>query len=50
MFELLHGVRETLVIYPKKPGQRHPSVSKTLSTLNAEQEQLVTTLGLDRYL
>ena len=50
MFELLHGIRETLVIYPKKPGQRHPSVSKTLSTLNAEQEQLVTTLGLDRYL
>lgn len=50
MFELLGGIRETLVIYPTRPGQRHPSVAKTLSTLNAEQEQLATALDLRRYL
>ncbi len=50
MFELLGGIRETLVIYPKKQGQRHPSTARTLSTLSAEQEQLVTALDLRRYL
>ena len=49
MFDLLGGIRETLVIYPKKPGQRHPSTARALSTLNAEQEQLVTALDLRRY-
>jgi transposase len=49
MFDLLGGIRETLVIYPKKPGQRHPSTARALSTLNAEQEQLVTALELRRY-
>jgi transposase len=50
MFELLGGVRETLVIYPKKRGQRHPSTARSLSTLSPEQEQLLTTLDLRRYL
>ena len=49
MFELLGGIRETLVIYPKKPGQRHPSTARALSTLSAEQEQLVAALELRRY-
>jgi transposase len=49
MFDLLGGIRETLVIYPKKPGQRHPSTARALSTLSAEQEQLVTALELRRY-
>ena len=50
MFELLGGIRETLLIYPKKQGQRHPSTARTLSTLNAEQEGLLTILNLRRYL
>ena len=50
MFELLGGIRETLVIYPKKQGQHHPSTARTLSTLSAEQEQLVTALKLRCYL
>jgi transposase len=50
MFELLGGIRETLVIYPKKQGQRHPSTARALSTLNPEQEQLLATLDLRRYL
>ncbi len=50
MFELLGGIREALVIYPKKQGQRHPTIARTLSTLTAEQEQLLTALDLRRYL
>jgi len=50
MFELLGGIRETLVIYPKKQGQRHPTTVRALSTLNSEQEQLLTLLDLRRYL
>ena len=49
MFDLLGGIRETLVIYPKRPGQRHPSTARALSTLSAQQEQLVTALELRRY-
>jgi hypothetical protein len=50
MFELLGGIREALVIYPKKQGQRHPTTARTLSTLSAEQEQLLMALDLRRYL
>jgi transposase len=50
MFDLLGGIRETLVIYPTKQGQRHPSTARALSTLNAEQQQLVSLLDLRRYL
>jgi transposase len=50
MFELLAGIRETLVIYPKKQGQHHPATARALSTLSAEQEQLVAALDLRRYL
>jgi transposase len=50
MFELLGGIRETLVIYAKKPGQRHPSTARSLSTLSIEQEELLTCLDLRRYL
>src|ERR1039457_4948868 len=41
MFELLGGIRETLVIYPKTQGQHHPSVARALSTLSPEQKQLI---------
>jgi transposase len=50
MFESLGGIRETLVIYPKKQGQRQPSTARALSTLNPEQEQLVSLLNLRRYI
>jgi len=50
MFELLGGIRETLVIYPKKQGQRHPSSARALSTLSPEQENLLNILNLRRYL
>jgi transposase len=50
MFELLGGIRETMVIYPKTQGQHHPTVARTLSTMSPEQKQLLTILQLDRYL
>jgi transposase len=50
MLELLGGIRETLVIYPKKPGQRRPRTARAVSTLSAEQEHLLTALNLRRYL
>lgn len=49
MFELLSGIRETLVIYPKKRGQRHPTTARSLSTLSADQERLLNALTLRRY-
>ena len=49
MFDLLGGIRETLVIYPKKRGQRHPSTARALSTMSTEQAQLFTALDLRRY-
>ena len=50
MFELLAGIRETLVIYPKTQGQRQPSTARALSALNPEQENLLAVLNLRRYL
>lgn len=50
MFESLGGIRETLVIYPKRQGQRHPTTARALSTLRPEQEQLLSLLDLRRYL
>src|ERR1700722_18829401 len=50
MFELLGGIRETVVIYPKSQGQRQPSIARSLSTLSSEQEQLLASLDLCRYL
>ena len=49
MFESLGGIRETLVIYPKRQGQRHPTTARALSTLSPEQEQLLDLLDLRRY-
>jgi transposase len=49
MLELLGGIRETLVIYPKKPGQRHPRTARALSTLSPEQEQILAHLELQTY-
>jgi transposase len=49
MFESLGGIRETLVIYPKKQGQRHPTTARALSTLSPEQEQVLDLLDLRRY-
>ena len=50
MFELLGGIRETLVIYPRKPGQKKHPTKASLSTLSEEQQTLLNTLQLQRHL
>ena len=50
IFELLGGVRETLVIYPRKPGQHKHPTRTSLSTLSEEQEKLLDALDLRHYL
>jgi len=50
MFELLGGIRETLVIYPRKRGQKKHPTKASLSTLSEEQQMLLNTLQLQRHL
>ena len=50
MFELLGGIRETLVIYPRKRGQKKHPTKASLSTLSKEQQTLLNTLQLQRHL
>jgi transposase len=49
MFELLEGIRETLVIYPRKRGQRKHPAKASLSTLSDDQKTLLDALDLRRY-
>jgi hypothetical protein len=49
-FELLGGIRETLVIYPRRPGQRRHPTQASLSTLSDEQALLIDALDLNRFL
>jgi transposase len=49
MYELLGGIRETLVIYARKPGQRKHRTAASLSTLSDEQRTLFDALDLKRY-
>jgi len=50
MFELLGGIRETVVIYPRKRGQRKHPTKASFSTLTDEQQTLLDALDLGRYL
>jgi transposase len=50
MYELLGGIREAFVIYPRLPGQTTHRMAATHSTLSAEQRQLFDALDLRRYL
>jgi transposase len=50
MYDLLDGIRETLVIYPRRPGEKTPRVAAGHSTLSDEQQKLFDALDLKRYL
>ena len=50
MYDLLGGIHETLVIYPRQQGQKTPRVAASHSTLNDEQQKLFVALDLGRYL
>lgn len=49
MFELLGGIRETFVIYPRKRGQRKHPAKASLSTMSDDQKALYKALDLRRY-
>ena len=48
MLEELGGIRETLVIYPRRPGQRQPPTATCLTRMNALQRRLFSLLGLEK--
>jgi transposase len=50
MYDLLSGIRETLIIYPRRPGEKRHRTSVSCSTLSQEQQQLFDALDLKRYL
>jgi transposase len=49
MMELLGGIHEVMVIYPRRQGEKRPRTATCLSERDAEQEQLLQVLGLERY-
>ena len=50
MYDLLGGIRETMVIYPRRPGEKNPRCAASHCTLSAEQQKLFDVLNLKRYL
>ena len=50
MYDLLSEIRETLVIYPRRPGQKRHRTSASHSALSDQQQQLFDALDLKRYL
>jgi transposase len=49
MMELLGGIHEVLVIYPRRPGEKRPRTATCLSERDAEQDELLRVLELRRY-
>jgi transposase len=49
MLEELGGIRETLVVYPRRPGQRQPSTVTCLTRMTALQQRLFSLLDLQRF-
>lgn len=47
--ELLGGIREILLVYPRRPGQHQPSTATCLSDMDGEQQQIFAKLGLSRF-
>jgi transposase len=50
MMELLGGMEEVLVIYPRRPGEKRPRTATCLSERDADQDHLMHILELGRYL
>jgi len=49
MLELLGGIQEILLIYPKAVGEKKPRTTTCLSAMEDEQRQLFDLLNLSRY-
>jgi hypothetical protein len=49
MLEELGGIRETLVAYPRRQGQRQAPTATCLTRMTALQQRLFSLLGLQRF-
>jgi transposase len=49
MLEELGGIRETLVIYPRRPGQRKNDTASCLTRMSALQQRLYSLIGLEKF-
>jgi len=49
MMELLGGIQEVLLLYPRQQGEKHPRTATCLSERQAAQEKLLEVLDLGRY-
>ena len=49
MLEELGGIRETLVVYPRRPGQRQFPTATCLTHMNPIQQRLFSLLDLQRH-
>jgi len=49
MLEELGSIRETLVVYPRRKGQRRFPTATCLTRMNALQQRLFSSLGLQQY-
>src|SRR6266571_1629621 len=49
MLEELGGIRETLIVYPRRPGQRQFPTATCLTHMNPLQQRLFSLLDLHRY-
>ena len=49
MLEELGGIRETLIIYPRRPGQRKHDTANCLTRMSALQQRLFSRLGLEKF-
>jgi transposase len=50
LLEELAGIRETLIVYPRRQGQRQFPTATCLTRLSASQQRLFSALELQRYL
>ena len=49
MLEELGGIRETLVIYPRRPGQRNNETATCLTRMTKLQQRLFSLLELEKF-
>lgn len=49
LLEELGGIRETLVVYPRRQGQRQSPAATCLTRMNDQQQRLFSLLNLQRY-
>ena len=49
LLEELGGIRETLVVYPRRQGQRQASTATCLTRMTASQQRLFSLLDLQRF-